>query len=162
MPRKDVYIRREVLFMLKIIYGKTDAIIRCPSVYFNNTYEPEWLNDEFVKEMIRDVDKSEVIGPRLINSPFLGPISPKELSGGVKTLILMLKDDKKVFYASACGDNCSKWILEIAKQKDLVINLRHIMDFGEGPFDIYFENSKTHVHYNYEYLDAILDIEERE
>lgn len=31
--------------------------------------------------MIRDVDKSEVIGPHLIESPVLGPISVKEISG---------------------------------------------------------------------------------
>ena len=31
--------------------------------------------------MIRDVDKSEVIGPHLIESPVLGLISVKEISG---------------------------------------------------------------------------------
>lgn len=31
--------------------------------------------------MIKDVDQSDVIGPRLIESPVLGPISTKELSG---------------------------------------------------------------------------------
>jgi hypothetical protein len=37
--------------------------------------------------MILDVDKSVVVSSHLIDSPVLGPISPKELSGGVKTLI---------------------------------------------------------------------------
>ena len=61
----------------------------------------------------------------------------------MKTLILMLKDEhNKIFYASACGDNCAKWILKIASLKDLTINLRHILDFGDGPYEIYFENSK--------------------
>ena len=39
--------------------------------------------------MIKDVDKSNVIGPRVIDSPVLGGISPRELSGGVKTLLQM-------------------------------------------------------------------------
>lgn len=147
--------------MLKIIYGKMDGIVRCPGVYFDNIYDPEWLNDQMVKEMIADVDKSDVIGPRLIDSPFLGPISPRDLSKGVKTLILMLKDDtNKIFYASVCGDNCAKWILKIAEKKDLTINLRHLMDFGKGPFEIFFENNKTLVKNNREYLDALFDIEQ--
>lgn len=147
--------------MLKIVYGKMDGVVRRPSMYFDNTYDPEWLNDDMVKEMILDVDKSEVKGPRLIDSPFLGPISPRDLSGGVKTLILMLKDENnKIFYASSCGDNCAKWILKISELKDLTINLRHILEFGDGPFEIYFENNKRLVTNKSEYLDAIFDIEE--
>ena len=67
----------------------------------------------------------------------MGAISPKELSGGVKTLLLMANDKSgKVFNASTCGDNCAKWILQLGKQGKLVINLRHLMDFGLGEFKI--------------------------
>ena len=58
-------------------------------------------------EMIRDIDKSEVISAHLIESPVLGSISTKEISGGVKTLMLMAFDGSgKIFNASSCGDNC--------------------------------------------------------
>ena len=98
-------------------------------------------------EMIKDVDKSEVIGPHLIESPVLGPISVKEISGGVKTLILMAFDQSgKIFNASACGDNCAKWILKIGEEKDLTINLRHIMDFGNEKFEIKILNTREIVH----------------
>ena len=40
----------------------------------------------------------------------------------------------KVFNASVCGDNCAKWILKISREKDLTINLRHIMEFPEEEF----------------------------
>ena len=69
-----------------------------------------------------------------IKSPLFGLISPVGLSGGVKTLILIANDSKHVFNASNCGDNCAKWILEIAKQKDITINFRHIMNFGNRKF----------------------------
>lgn len=46
-------------------------------------------------------------------------------------MLMAFDQSGKVFNASACGDNCAKWILSIAKTKDLTINLRHIMDFGE-------------------------------
>ena len=57
----------------------------------------------------------------------LGPISPRELSGGVKTLLLLAFDNSgKIFNATACGDNCAKWILEIAENKDLTISLHQV------------------------------------
>lgn len=59
--------------------------------------------------MIKDIDKSDVVGVHLIQSPVLGPISVNEISGGVKTLILMAFDKTgKIFNTSACGDNCAK------------------------------------------------------
>ena len=103
--------------------------------------------------MIRDVDRSEVIGAHLIESPVLEPISPKELSGGVKTLILMALDDKEqIFNASACGDNCAKLILKISRMKNLTINLRHIMDFGEEPMEAKILNTGDMVHNMQEFI----------
>lgn len=97
--------------------------------------------------MIKDVDRSEVVSANLIQSPVLGPISTRDLSGGVKTLILIAFDtSQKIFNASVCGDNCAKWILEIAKMKDIAINLRHIMDFGAERFEIKVMNTGEIVH----------------
>lgn len=139
--------------MLSIYLGKMDKAIYYPPVYFDNTYEDEQITDELSREMIRDVDRSEVIGAHLIESPVLGPISPKELSGGVKTLILMALDDKEqIFNASACGDNCAKWILKISRMKNLTINLRHIMDFGEEPMEAKILNTGDMVHNMQEFI----------
>jgi hypothetical protein len=86
--------------MLSIIFGNADNTIYHPPTYFDNTYEDNWITAPLSVEMIKDVDKSEVVGPHLIQSPVLGPISTKELSGGVKTLILMAFDETgKVFNA---------------------------------------------------------------
>ena len=52
--------------MLHIFYGPMDGVVLTPSVYFQNTYKPEWLTEPFAKEMIRDVDQYEVVGPQLI------------------------------------------------------------------------------------------------
>lgn len=139
--------------MLRIYLGKMEEAIYYPPVYFDNRYEDEWITEDLSVEMIRDVDKSEVLGPHLIESPVLGPISVKEISGGVKTLILMAFDDSgNVFNASACGDNCAKWILNIGKEKDLTINLRHIMDFGDGEFEIQILNTGEIVHNMLEFI----------
>lgn len=133
--------------MLSVYLGQMDSAIYHPPTYFDNQYEDEWITDKLSVEMIRDVDKSEVISSRLIDSPILGPISVRELSGGVKTLMLMAFDDSgNVFNASVCGDNCAKWILEIGKNKNLTINLRHIMDFGRGDFELKILNTGEIAH----------------
>ena len=149
--------------MLKIVFGDIENSIYHPPTYFDNVYLDEWITDPVTVEMIRDIDQSEVIGPHVISSPFLGSISTKELSGGVKTLILMRLDDSgKIFNASACGDNCAKWISRIAKEKDLTINLHHIMDFSEcEDFEAYILNTDKMVRNYQEYLNEAMGIEER-
>lgn len=141
--------------MLSIYLGQMDEAIYYPPVYFDNQYEDEWITEPLTIEMIEDVDKSEVVSSHLIESPVLGPISVKEISGGVKTLILMAFDEtQKVFNASACGDNCAKWILEIAKRKDLTINLRHIMNFGKEDFEIKILNTGEMVHNMKQFIET--------
>lgn len=122
--------------MLSIYFGDMPEAIYNTSVYFQNQYADGWITSDLSKQMIRDVDHSEVISAQLIESPVLGAIPPTQLSGGVKTLILMAYDKKHIFNASTCGDNCAKWILAMGKEKKLVINLRHLMDFGQEPFKI--------------------------
>lgn len=96
--------------------------------------------------MIKDIDRSTIIAPRIIDSPVLGAITPRELSGGVKTLILIAHVPDKIFNASTCGDNCAKWLLKMGEEKDITINLRHLMDFGSGKFDIHILNTDQTVH----------------
>ena len=133
--------------MLNVYLGKMDEAVYYPPVYFDNRYEDEWIIDKRSIEIIRDVDKSDVVSAHLIESPVLGPISPKDLSGGVKTILLMLFDKTgRIFNASACGDNCAKWILKIAESKNLTINLRHIMEFGDGEFEMKILNTGEIVH----------------
>lgn len=139
--------------MLSIHFGDVPHEVYHPSVYFNNQYADEWITDPFSKEMIQDVDHSTVVDSRIIESPVLGPITPRELSSGVKTLILLRFDNTPmIFNASACGDNCAGWILRIAEKKDLTIALHNIMDFGDGPYTIRILNSDTLVHNRKEYV----------
>ncbi len=147
--------------MLRIYYGElnSDKYINNPDIFFNNTYEDEWMLDPMTIEMVRDIDGSEIKGPRLVDSPFLGPISTERLSGGVKTLILMNCDPDHIFNASACGDNCAKWILKIGEKKDLLIRLGYLMDFGNEPFEIQIENTGKIVHDKKELFEAVLDNE---
>ncbi|MBR6059871.1 MAG: DUF4869 domain-containing protein [Victivallales bacterium] len=143
--------------MLHIFFGDMEEAIYNTAVFFKNDYEDEWIIDPFVKEMIHDVDHSEVMDSGVIDSPVLGKIPPVSLSGGVKTLILVLFEPKKVFNASTCGDNCAKWLLKIAEKEDRTVNLRHIMDFGKEEFQIHIMNTDTVVHSMKELVDIAVD-----
>lgn len=132
--------------MLNIWFGNMPDAIYDTSTYFKHVYKDSWITDSFSKKMILDVDRSEVLGSNIIQSPVLGAISPVQLSGGVKTLILIHKDRKHVFNASKCGDNCAKWILIMGEERKVVINLRHLMDFGDGTFKIKILNNGKIAH----------------
>jgi hypothetical protein len=149
--------------MLKILFGEAAGAVYHPPTYFDNRYEDEWITDSLSVQMIKDIDQSEVIGAHLIQSPVLGPIPVKDISGGVKTLILMAFDQSgKIFNASACGDNCAKWIVKLGKEKDLTINLHHVMDFsGISDFEALILNTGKVVHSYEEYLKEALSIKER-
>ena len=121
--------------MLTIFYGDESNCVYNTNVYFKNTYEPEWFETELAKQIVREVDDSEVLSSECIQS------------GGVKTLLLILNEPEKIFNASTCGDNCAKWILEIGKREDVTINLRHMMDFGKDTvFEIKIKNGGEIVH----------------
>lgn len=132
--------------MLNVQFGDMPEAIYNTAVYFKNTYRDDWITDDFGKEVIRDVDKSEVVSAHVIESPVLGSITPLMLSGGVKTLLLIKHDRSHVFNASTCGDNCAKWIFELARDRKVVVNLYHVMDFGRDEFKIRVVNSGKIVH----------------
>lgn len=144
--------------MLKIWYYSGIEYMEDAPAYFDNVYEDEWIEDEFVKSMIQDVDHSTVISAHIIESPIFGAITPRELSGSVKVLILMLKDDSFIYNMSNCGDNCAKWILKIAEKKDLTVYLQHILRF-QGEFEIQIMNTGKTVHNPEEYVTGLLEAE---
>ncbi len=126
--------------MLRIIFGKKNNVFYGPS-YFKANYDVEWLSDSFVQAMIKGVDNSTFEGGDLISSKVLGPISPRELSGGVQTLICIYKNPELIFDATSCGPNCAKWLIDIGRKIDVTICLEYFMPFDDlGEIDIYIDN----------------------
>lgn len=137
-----------------ITFGSAENEIYNTSVFFRNQFAPEWMRDELNQRMIRDVDRSIVQGDYSIISPVLGNISPFMLSGGVKTLILIHEMPERVYNASNCGDNCARWILQMAREIDFDITLHHIMDFGKHKFNFYITNDRKTVNTMGDYIDS--------
>ncbi len=143
--------------MLNVTFGdmfNTENYIYDTALYFDNVFQDKWITSDLGRAIIKDIDKSEVVSAHVIESPVLGAITPTELSGGVKTLLLMAFDNSKIFNASTCGNNCAKWILKLGQDKKLLINLRHVMDFGAEDFKIKVTNTDTIVHNMSELVSA--------
>ena len=144
--------------MVNIIFGdyKGDNYISNPDMYFDNTYQDEWLESSLAKEIVKDIDKSELEGPNLVVSPVLGSIPVTRISGGAKTIIQIAFDDNQIYNASACGDNCAKWLLKIGQDKDIVVRMGHIMHFPEESFEIKIVNTGDIVHTQYELVEKVI------
>ena len=139
--------------MLNIMLGDfNDKCIINVKEHFNLFKETEWFSDPFVRKVIKEVDKSEVIDGEYIQSPVFGGITPERLSSGVKALILMKMEPDLIVYATRCGDNCSPFIVELAEQQELTIMLHHCMTFPEE-FTARIVETEKEVHNYEEFID---------
>jgi len=117
--------------MLKIWIGNKDDENIITARSFEAFFEDEWFDDPRVKQIIKDIDKSDATSFRQIESPFLGPISYRELSSGTLGLIMMMFVDDYDFSSLYFGDNCAKWILEISKTRDINFLMQHCFIFPD-------------------------------
>ena len=123
--------------MIKVLFGYSEDSILNIDEYFNNVYENDWLDDDFVKNMIKVIDNSTVLSNQCIQSSVLGQIPPERLSGGVKALICLWKMSIEDFDGlfidlMVCGENCEDFILDIGRKKDILVSMTS--------FDLVFKN----------------------
>lgn len=104
--------------MVTVYFGMDGSANHMPDEVFDSVFEPKWLEEQFIKDMILDIDKTEVISPYCLNSPVLGQIAPSLLSGGVKACILIMKRPELYIDLAACGENCETWLSKIFENSD--------------------------------------------
>lgn len=129
--------------MLNIKLQRSEDTLVCIDQYFDPGFDRTWLMDPFAKKFIEETDRCKVLsGGAFINT--LGKIySPAKLSTGLKTLLLLLFEPSLEYDITNCGDNCAKWVLEIAKRHDLTVVLRRVMNFGPD-FLVCVEGRQVH------------------
>lgn len=99
----------------------TGRTLLCPaSPIFESIFDFENLTTDLAKMIVREIDKSEVISANLIQSPVLGPISPLQLSGGCKAVLLALTEDQMISSVNL-GDNCMEPLLKVSEIKDVYV-----------------------------------------
>ena len=114
--------------MLKYTFYYPENMIYDIDKYFDHNYEDEWFDDPFVKEMVLQIDKTKVLSATAAESPIFGIMPITKISGGVKALILMLKQDRPI-WSPACGDNCTEYMIQIGEMKDVLIYVGHYLEF---------------------------------
>jgi hypothetical protein len=127
--------------------------------FFDFEYAPEWLETDFAKRAVKEIDKSDLIGPNLIQSPILGPIPPAMLSGGVKAVIMAREQPGLRKYSSILfGDNCLRLLLEAAEDRDITIVFENWLTFPDDlDWKIYFVNIDKYVKTNEDFITVIFD-----
>ena len=105
--------------IITIHWGNIDCE-RCDD-FINTTFQfifkPEWITNDWGRKVIKDLDESNVIHGRCITSPYLGDISPWEISGGAKVLITAY-NKPGIYPLELMGDNCADLLYELGKLKD--------------------------------------------
>lgn len=126
-----------------------EKLLHHPSAAFKHLLMSEWFDSDLVKQMVKDIDKTEVINCNTLQSPIFGQIPPERLSTGVKGLIMMSCDDTArsyYFISSRYGQNCFKWIFYISTLFDIKLmgNSFFYVPINDLPTDreykVYFED----------------------
>lgn len=123
---------------------------------FYERYQPSWFDSELTRRFIEDIDKMKHVADDIFRDRWGKAVAATCICGGSKALCLMQHTDL-VVRASACGENCAKYISEIANLKDLHINLTYGMNFPD-PFTAYITNIDRVVHSNYEWIETFIDL----
>lgn len=123
--------------MLDIIWGRENVprelvpitVLNSPYFFYKHK-KPEWFATPFVQEVVRTIDKGEVITGEVIRDYKGVSVSTEVLSTGTKTLCCMYFDKDHIFYGSLLGDNCLPFLIRIAETRDITILLEHYADFA--------------------------------
>ena len=112
--------------------------------------KPEWFENDFVKRVIKDIDKAEVLFEEALKDRWGHGMPTEHLSSGSKTLICIYYHPELRFNGSMMGDNCIPFLMEIAKEKDIRIWLEHFMDLRDQDIPFITVDGETVDMYGYE------------
>lgn len=88
---------------------------------FDDEFTEAWFQDPFVREVLEKIDHiDQIIGTALHNKITGHTHSPRELSTGCKTVILMYKFPEHIFQARF-GDNCIELVEKLASTRDVTV-----------------------------------------
>lgn len=117
-----------------------DRYISDPEVWFDHNSGEQYITGDMERQMILDIDKSEVVSNYNIISPIFGGMPPSDLSGTVKTLILVKNDPDHIFNGSYMGNLAVPWLLKIGNLCDRTVRFGYLPEFKE-PFKIRIDNN---------------------
>lgn len=133
-----------------------------PDFYFDEEMDAECIDTDFGRRVVKECsDIESVINYATLKLPNGELVSPRELASGAKNLLIMMFSEEDVVCDLRwCGDNCNKFIAEVANTKDITVKTtRWYMPYLRGEtFDegILILNTNTVVRSVEEYRDHII------
>ncbi len=113
---------------------------------------PDYYESDFAKRAVKEIDDSQLISPYNVISPVLGSISTRQLSSGVKMVILLYSVADMTGNGVSMGGNCYPLVFEMAKERDVFIRTPYVDDIPKGQsVSAFCVNNRRIVHTSDEY-----------
>ncbi|MDR2750535.1 MAG: DUF4869 domain-containing protein [Clostridiales bacterium] len=117
--------------MLYIWLGYCKLSTYHPDKMFQVVYDEDWFEDDLVKEIVLDLDKTTVVNHALSLNYLGDPMNTLDISGSAKCLIMMYKIPNLLITGIHMGDNCAKWIIKLAQMQDCYMTLEYDLAFHD-------------------------------
>ncbi|MDR1642841.1 MAG: DUF4869 domain-containing protein [Clostridiales bacterium] len=121
---------------MHIWLGKTEINFIDPKYPFRVFAKKSWFDDPFVKEMVADVDRCQVIDYQLTKNSRGQMMNTLNISGGAKSLILLYKCPNVLVQGNSMGDNCGKWLPVISEKSECYMTLTYGIMISEHINDL--------------------------
>lgn len=108
-------------------------------------FEDDWLVDDYTKQIVKELDNSEVLGNKAIQSPVLDIIPPDWLSATCKNIIMMSKGTDMTFTSSFLSNTASKYLQEISSKHDIHLYMNHMFKYTENQTAILVDDNNKAV-----------------
>lgn len=109
-----------LIFTTKKAKNPDSVIVDCRD-YFNRVKEDSWFQDDFVKSIIKGVDRADVVDGCVLRNEFGKVISADHLSTGSKAMICIYEFPDKIFNITQMGNNVLAWLMQLCEKEDRTV-----------------------------------------
>ena len=145
---------------LKHLVDRED-FIRYPSFYFDEMFTSSWLNDDFAKRVIEEIDGIKVSDFTSTEEALIRTgISAEKLCTGTKNLIIC-KFENMLNRITMMGENCYPFLMELAEAKEVYMGCSNFVYFDDNVLQgrtIHMVNNDAYVSTYNDYERALYDI----
>ena len=125
--------------MLNLIFGKEfdfdpDRVIVNPDQMFREVKQSHWFEDDFAIRVLKEIDDFQVTPGRVMQDFWEANRGMDDICTGTKNLLLAKHYTDKSVMLQRMGDNCYKFLLEIADSADITVYSSVIPLFPEDLF----------------------------
>ena len=125
--------------MLNLIFGKEfefdpDRVIVNPDQTFREVKQSHWFEDDFAIRVLREIDDFKVTQGRVMQDFWSANRGMDDICTGTKNLLLAKNYADKSVMLQRMGDNCYKFLLEIADTTNITVYSSIIPLFPEDLF----------------------------